>query len=232
MDPNLIEDLTLEGQIVRISDAVAYLNHDLADAFRAGVIDPSQVPKCVFSTLGERHSERVNTMVTDIVTNSWAATGHTQSLVSGAPIITMSNNTRKAINTLREFMFSKVYVPEDLGCEGKAARNVIRLLFYHYKNNRAQKQKHFPAPDTQLQDRLIFSMLNQAAACLEESIVEEPEFLDAGVIFGAGFPPFTGGPIKYAQEIGIGNIVERLTQLGQEFGPRFHPHRGWSRLHS
>lgn len=104
--------------------------------------------------------------------------------------------------------------------------------FYHYKNNRAQKQKHFPAPDAQLQDRLIFSMLNQAAACLEESIVEEPEFLDAGVIFGAGFPPFTGGPIKYAQEIGIGNIVERLTQLGQEFGPRFHPHPGWSRLHS
>ena len=104
--------------------------------------------------------------------------------------------------------------------------------FYHYKNNRAQKQKHFPAPDAQLQDRLIFSMLNQAAACLEESIVEEPEFLDAGVIFGAGFPPFTGGPIKYAQEIGIGNIVYRLTQLGQEFGPRFHPHSGWSRLQS
>ena len=104
--------------------------------------------------------------------------------------------------------------------------------FYYYKNNHAQKQKHFPAPDAQLQDRLIFSMLNQAAACLEESIVEGSEFLDAGVIFGAGFPPFTGGPIKYAQEIGIGNIVDRLTQLSKEFGPRFHPHSGWSRLNS
>ncbi|MEE3198000.1 MAG: 3-hydroxyacyl-CoA dehydrogenase NAD-binding domain-containing protein [Pseudomonadota bacterium] len=104
--------------------------------------------------------------------------------------------------------------------------------FYYYKNNHAQKQKHFPAPDAQLQDRLIFSMLNQAAACLEESIVEGSEFLDAGIIFGAGFPPFTGGPIKYAQEIGIDNIVERLTQLSKEFGPRFHPHSGWSRLNS
>lgn len=135
LDPNLIENLTLEGQVVRISDAVAYLNHDLADSFRAGVINPSQVPECVLSTLGERHSERVNTMVTDIVTNSWMATGQSQSLASETPIITMSNKSRKAINTLREFMFSKVYVPEDLGCEGKAARNIVRLLYYHYKNN-------------------------------------------------------------------------------------------------
>ena len=102
--------------------------------------------------------------------------------------------------------------------------------FYHYKNNRAQRRKHFPTPDTQLQDRLILGMLNQAVACLEESIVEELEFLDAGAIFGAGFPPFTGGPIKYAQEMGINKIVERLTQLSEEFGPRFHPHPGWNRL--
>ena len=102
--------------------------------------------------------------------------------------------------------------------------------FYHYKNNRAQRRKHFPTPDTQLQDRLILGMLNQAVACLEESIVEELEFLDAGAIFGAGFPPFTGGPIKYAQEIGISKVVERLTQLSEEFGPRFHPHPGWNRL--
>ena len=102
--------------------------------------------------------------------------------------------------------------------------------FYHYKNNRAQRRKRFPIPDTQLQDRLILGMLNQAVACLEESIVEGPEFLDAGVIFGAGFPPFTGGLIKYAQEIGIGNTVERLTQLSNEFGPRFQPHSGWNRL--
>ncbi len=135
LNPELVEELTLEGQIVRISDAVAYLNHDLVDSFRAGVIDPSQVPDCIFSTLGERHSERVNTMVGDIVSSSWAVTRGHQTPEPKKLVITMSNHSRIAVNTLREFMFRKVYVPEDLGLEGKAARNIIRLLYHHYEDN-------------------------------------------------------------------------------------------------
>lgn len=71
----LDDDLTLEAQIVRISDAVAYLNHDLADAFRAGIISTADLPASVADILGTRHSQRIDTIVCDIIDHSWDATG-------------------------------------------------------------------------------------------------------------------------------------------------------------
>jgi dGTPase len=66
---------TIEGQIVKLSDAVAYVNHDIADAIRAGLITEEELPREVSETLGRRHSQRINTLVCDIVAASWAATG-------------------------------------------------------------------------------------------------------------------------------------------------------------
>ncbi|MGH9202075.1 MAG: dGTP triphosphohydrolase, partial [Vicinamibacterales bacterium] len=66
---------TLEGEIVKVSDAVAYINHDIGDSLRAGVISDAELPKEVVTTLGARHSERVNTLVSDVIQHSWAATG-------------------------------------------------------------------------------------------------------------------------------------------------------------
>lgn len=127
------EDLTLEGQIVRLSDAIAYLNHDLADAFRAGVLKVGDLPKEVLENLGDRHSTRIDTMVSDIVTKSWVATGeegfHT------FPTISMSDEIRDFVNVLREFMFERVYVPEDHSDEGQAARDIVRLLYRYYDDN-------------------------------------------------------------------------------------------------
>ena len=132
----LAADLTLEAQICRIADAVAYLNHDLADAFRAGVLNENDIPAEVLDVLGARHSERVNTMVSDITETSWAASGIQQGDASEPPLITMSPKVRQAVMTLREFMFQNVYVPIDEGEEGKAARRIVRLLFQHYDKNR------------------------------------------------------------------------------------------------
>ena len=131
---DLVEGLTLEGQICRISDAVAYLNHDLMDAFRAGVLEDSQLPLDVFRVLGDRHSKRVGTMVTDIIEHSWAATGNGNG--SSSPMITLGDTVRSAFNTLREFMFQRVYIPEDKGLQGRTARKIIRLLYRHYDVNR------------------------------------------------------------------------------------------------
>ena len=131
---DLVEGLTLEGQICRISDAVAYLNHDLMDAFRAGVLEDSQLPLDVFRVLGDRHSKRVGTMVTDIIEHSWAATGNGNG--SSSLVITMGDTVRSAFNTLREFMFQRVYIPEDRGLQGRTARKIIRLLYRHYDVNR------------------------------------------------------------------------------------------------
>src|SRR5439155_20268532 len=66
---------TLEGQIVKMSDAIAYVNHDVADVVRANVIREDELPREVTTVLGSRHSQRINTLVCDVVEHSWAATG-------------------------------------------------------------------------------------------------------------------------------------------------------------
>ena len=66
---------TLEGQIVKLSDALAYINHDIADAIRAGLITEEELPREVQETLGRRHSQRLNTLVCDVIQHSWWATG-------------------------------------------------------------------------------------------------------------------------------------------------------------
>ena len=134
--------LSLEAQAVRISDAVAYLNHDLADAVRAGVLKEADLPDDVNSVLGGRHSERINTMVSDIVSNSWDCTGFTD--FDGLPIVTMSKNVRNAVNVLREYMFQNVYLPEDDSLEGKTARGIINLLFQYYTTNKDKIPKNIP----------------------------------------------------------------------------------------
>ena len=130
--------LTLEGQTCRISDAVAYLNHDLADAFRSGAIGLESLPGDVVRVLGKRHSERINTMVCDIVESSWTATGESAAEPTEPPIITMSPTVGQAMHSLREFMFTEVYEREDRGEEGRAARRIMRLLYRHYNEHRDQ----------------------------------------------------------------------------------------------
>ena len=74
------------------------------------------------------------------------------------------------------------------------------------------------------------AMLNEAAACLADNVVDNRELLDAGVIFGTGFAPFRGGPLHYAQKIGIQQVVATLERLAQTHGPRFTPSSGWAEL--
>ncbi len=136
LDSGMVEGMTLEAQICRISDAVAYLNHDLADAFRAGVLRQDSVPSEVAKVLGTRHSQRVNTMVTDITRSSWAATGLDGESPGNLPVITMSAKVREAVNALREFMFERVYIPADRSEIGQSARRIVRLLYAYYNENR------------------------------------------------------------------------------------------------
>ena len=103
--------------------------------------------------------------------------------------------------------------------------------FYTYdKNGKAMKDRKATAPDPDLADRLILPLLNEAVACLHEEVVADADLLDAGVIFGAGFAPFTGGPMRYARERGIGAVVQKLEALAEQFGTRFTPHPGWRQL--
>ncbi len=135
LGPNRGDDLTLEAQVCRVADAVAYLNHDLSDAFRAGVLTEDHLPPDILRVLGERHSQRVNTMVCDIVESSWACRGEDGSLDAETPYITMSPEVRSVVNALREFMFEKVYLVNSGGAESQVAREVVQLLYHHFSEN-------------------------------------------------------------------------------------------------
>jgi 3-hydroxyacyl-CoA dehydrogenase / enoyl-CoA hydratase / 3-hydroxybutyryl-CoA epimerase len=67
-------------------------------------------------------------------------------------------------------------------------------------------------------------------ACLRERVVEDPDLVDAAVIFGTGFAPFRGGPLAYARARGTGAVVARLTELAARHGKRFTPDAGWALL--
>jgi 3-hydroxyacyl-CoA dehydrogenase/enoyl-CoA hydratase/3-hydroxybutyryl-CoA epimerase len=103
--------------------------------------------------------------------------------------------------------------------------------FYRWVDGKAVKPEAGTAqPPADLTDRLILPMLNESVACLREGVVEEPDLLDAGVIFGTGFAPFRGGPLTYARSRGIATVVQRLTELEKSHGPRFRPDAGWQSL--
>jgi len=103
--------------------------------------------------------------------------------------------------------------------------------FYTYDaRGKPSKDRTRAAFDDDLADRLLLPLINEAVACLHEGVVADADLLDAGVIFGAGFAPFTGGPIRYARARGVENVVERLVQLARRFGTRFTPHEGWQNV--
>jgi 3-hydroxyacyl-CoA dehydrogenase/enoyl-CoA hydratase/3-hydroxybutyryl-CoA epimerase len=100
--------------------------------------------------------------------------------------------------------------------------------FYRWLDGKAQKKDVGDAPiPADLQDRLILPMLNEAVACLREGTVQDMDLLDAGAVFATGFAPFRGGPLKYAKDRGVQDVVRRLNELAQQYGERFRPDPGW-----
>ena len=171
LSPGLAEGMSLEAQVIRISDAVAYLNHDLLDAFRAEVLTETSIPQDIQEVLGKRHSQRINTMVSDIVVTSQATmeTGH----FPAVPEIGMSADLRDAVYALREFMFQNVYVPEDRGEEGRAARNIIVLLHEHYQENKQSIPEEYRVRSETFDDAVkdyISGMTDQYSIRVAESI--------------------------------------------------------------
>ena len=78
-----------------------------------------------------------------------------------------------------------------------------------------------------LEDRLILPMVNECVAILREGVVVDEDLIDAGVIFGTGFAPFRGGPLRYARERGPAEVRQRLNELEVRYGARFKPDAGW-----
>jgi dGTPase len=128
------EASTLEGEVVKISDSVAYINHDIDDAIRADMLAEGDLPLFAVTKLGNSRSLRINTMVCDVIEQSWSVRGDTKE----TPAITMSSEILEATNSLREFLFERVYNIRSAQEESERAREVIRAL-YKYFNQYADK---------------------------------------------------------------------------------------------
>lgn len=122
--------VTLEGQIVKVSDAIAYVNHDILDAIRAGIIGEEDLPDAAQRELGPSHGERLDTLVTDIVQASWAATG--EGAGEEPPRIQFSPAVANAANELREFMFERVYLYDMTRQEAERGKRIVQFLFRHF----------------------------------------------------------------------------------------------------
>jgi dGTPase len=121
---------TLEGEVVKISDTVGWINHDIGDAIRAGILGEDDLPDEASAVLGKSHSQRINTMVSDIIERSWDV--RICDIIEERPAINMSSGVLAAANILRDFLFERVYNPNSTREETEKAREIVRALYRYF----------------------------------------------------------------------------------------------------
>ncbi|MCF8008275.1 MAG: deoxyguanosinetriphosphate triphosphohydrolase [Halanaerobiales bacterium] len=126
------EPKTLEGKIVRISDRIAYINHDIDDAIRADLISIDDLPQDAINTLGKNHSKRIDTMVRDMINMSM-----------GKSDISRSKEVYNATRKLRKYLFENIYFGSLAKKEESKAIKLLQLLFKYYMNNTEQIPDQF-----------------------------------------------------------------------------------------
>ena len=136
---------TLEGQIVRTSDRIAYINHDIDDAMRAGILTEADIPPQIAEILGHSHSQRINTLVENMVENT---------MLTGT--LGMQPDVAQAMDQLRTFMFARVYTnPVAKGEESKAKDMLCRLFEYYMKNPERLPPDFLPQLDFDGMERIV-----------------------------------------------------------------------------
>lgn len=123
---------TLEGQIVRRADQIAYVNHDIDDAIRAGILTAEDIPRDIAAILGENQRDRINTLVCDIIFTSREAGS-----------ICMTPEIQKALADLRSFMFARVYHNPVAKGEESKAKDMLQMLFRFYVDHPEQLPADF-----------------------------------------------------------------------------------------
>lgn len=130
---------TLEGQIVRISDVIAYVNHDVDDALRAEVIGKEDIPLRIYETLGKYHASRIDTMVGDVIEAS---------LDAGLEKIVMSPGIMGAMTELRDFLYQRVYYNPYSRGELEKTEKILSDLYHHFLKEPGDYIKPYPGGDS------------------------------------------------------------------------------------
>ncbi len=160
---------TLEGEIVKIADILAWLNHDIDDAIRAQVITESDLPVSATRVLGKAHRERMNTMVSDVIEQSWSVrVGN-----ATTPVIVMSPGVLGAAEILREFLFDRVYNRHAAEEEADRARRIVRLLYAYYVKHEDSLPPEYSIHSDETERRVvdyIAGMTDRYATSLAEEL--------------------------------------------------------------
>lgn len=123
---------TIEGTIVKYADRIAYVNHDIDDAIRAGIISEDDLPEECINILGDTHSKRINTAIVDIINCS-----------INKSFISIGNEIGDAMGRLRDFMFERVYIGSKAKSEENKAKYVITELYNYFKKNYTRMPDEF-----------------------------------------------------------------------------------------
>jgi dGTPase len=158
---------TLEGQIARYADRIAYINHDIDDALRAGILAETDLPPPTLGVLGGSHSARIHTMVEDIVGAS-----------SGSPEIRMSARVFDAMSVTRSFLFEKVYEGRVAPATRDAVERIIRTLLEHFTMD--------PAIEEQADGDARVAAVDYVAGMTDRFAIRRFEELVGGVFPGFG----------------------------------------------
>ena len=124
---------TIEGRVLRVADIIAYLNHDLDDAIRSGVISSDQVPESCLKIIGHSHSERARTMIADVISSS--------EVIDDELCLRISDKVYSAMKTLREFLYENVYRSPQVHKEFVKAKKILSDLYSFFLNNRDDLQR-------------------------------------------------------------------------------------------
>ncbi|KYH32877.1 deoxyguanosinetriphosphate triphosphohydrolase [Clostridium tepidiprofundi DSM 19306] len=120
---------TLEGQVVKYSDKIAYVNHDIDDSIRAGLLNEKDIPKYILDVLGYSHSERIDTLVKDCIYST------IDNIKNGNKRVILSERIEVALQKLRNFMFENIYQGDILKVERDKAKFVLRQVFNYFLKN-------------------------------------------------------------------------------------------------
>lgn len=125
---------TLEGHVVKLADWIAYINHDIDDALRAGILKEKDLPSEPIKVLGKNHSQRIDRMIKDIIRESY-----------WKPYVRMSDEVYEATVELRSFLFERVYIGSSAKSQEIKAQKMLELLFEHFLKNVESMPEEFVA---------------------------------------------------------------------------------------
>jgi len=136
---------TLEGQIVKICDRIAYINHDIDDALRGGIIREADLPRECLEVIGFSHRERINNMLIDLIKSS-----------RDSPSICLSEVMQESTDKLRDFMFKHVYIGSEAKSEEEKAKHVVKFLYtFMLENPRLLPQEYLKKIDVTPVERVV-----------------------------------------------------------------------------